>query len=376
MHVVFDNIVFMIQRTGGISVVWQELLQRALVDDSFTKQVLDYPCDNLCRKELQIPADMLTRMPVRTLERYRSPHGILPCQDHSTRMACRSAGSTRLGTTGLPRPVFHSSYFRTVDDPGVLNITTVHDMTYHFFRKGLPKAVHCWEEQRALKRSAGVICVSEHTKKDVLEAYPWLDESRVSVVYNGVSGHFSPMPEVENKGYLLYVGNRAAYKNFRLAVEAAALSEQHLMIVGGQLSDQEKAWVDERLKPSQYTVLNGVPNHELNRLYNEALALLYPSAYEGFGIPVLEAMKAGCPVVAMAASSIPEVAGDAALLLNPTDPHPAATMADYVRQLKNGTISRNELQAKGFANAARFSWDHTYQQTKAFYEDIFDRANK
>ncbi len=352
MHVVFDNIVFRIQRTGGISVVWQELLQRALVDNSFTKQVLDYPCDNLCRRELQIPDEVLTMMPVRHFERYR-----------------------RVVPTDQQTMLFHSSYFRTMDDPRVLNITTVHDMTYHFFRKGLPKAVHCWEEQRALKRSAGVICVSEHTKKDLLAAYPWMDERRVRVVYNGVSSHFQPLPEVENKGYLLYVGNRIAYKNFQLAVETAALSKQHLMIVGGRLSEQEQAWVEQRLSPSQYTVLNGVPNQSLNRLYNEALALLYPSAYEGFGIPVLEAMKAGCPVVAMEASSIPEVAGDAALLFRATDPKPAETMADFVRQLKNGSLSRSELQAKGFANAARFSWDNTYQQTKAFYEDVYAGAH-
>ena len=84
-------------------------------------------------------------------------------------------------------------------------------------------------------------------------------------------------------------------------------------------------------------------------------------------------MRAGCPVIATAASSIPEVAGDAALLVSANESRPTEAMAEMVRQLKNGTVNKQELRARGFANAMRFSWDATYQQTVQFYQDISQR---
>ena len=109
---------------------------------------------------------------------------------------------------------------------------------------------------------------------------------------------------------------------------------------------------------------------QLNTLYNEALCLLYPSDYEGFGIPVIEAQKAGCPVIAQNSSSIPEVIGSQGLLVaHGTPERMAQEMADLVRQLKSR--SNQELIAAGFENAKRFSWDNTYRQVKQVYENIY-----
>ena len=307
MQVIYDNIIFSLQRYGGISVVWNELLQRAREDKDLVLTELDYSASA-----------------PRFMERYRVPayHAQTPA-------------------------VFHSSYFRILPQPGVLNVTTVHDLTYHFYRRGLAKAVHLWEEQRTLQHSEAVICISENTKRDLLRFYPWVSEERVHVVYNGVSDAFHPMPEIPKKGFLLFIGNSAVpYKRFDVAQEVARLTGLELK-----------------------TAAN-VSREELNTLYNEAVCLLYPSDYEGFGLPILEAQKAGCPVIAQNNSSIPEVIGPQGLMVRHDTPQRMALeMADRVREL----LSRpnQSLIAAGLENAKRFSWDSTYAQTKQVYENIY-----
>ena len=308
MQIVFDNIIYSLQRYGGISVVWNELLKRARTDTRLEVTELDY-----------------TQMPYRWLERYRIPDW-------------KPTGPT----------LFHSSYFRFCPDPSVKNITTIHDLTYHFYRRGLAKAVHLWEEERAIRHSAAVICVSEHTKRDVLNAYPWLNEKQVHVVYNGVGEEFFPIPSVKKQGYLLYVGGgKAAYKRLDVARMVAQQTGLPLLQVASP----------------------DITREQLNRYYNEAVCLLYPSDYEGFGLPILEAQKAGCPVIAQRTSSIPEVIGPNGLLVQHDTPE---RMAQEMTAIVHQLISRptQAIIADGIQNAKRFSWDKTYQQTRQVYEDI------
>ena len=308
MNIVLDNIIFMLQRNGGISTVWSEHLRRARADVALRLTELDY-------KEQMAP---------RFMERYRVP-------------------AYKAETPAI----FHSSYFRVLPQEGVHNVTTVHDLTYHFYRKGLPKAVHLWEEERALRHSEAVICISENTKRDLLRFYPWVKEEQILVVYNGVSDEFFPIPSVEKKGYLLYVGNtQVDYKRYNVAQEVA------------------------RLTGIELVTASRVTRAELNQLYNEALCLLYPSDYEGFGLPILEAQKAGCPVVAQNTSSIPEVIGEQGLVVKHDTPaRMAAEMADIVKQLQSR--SAQAIIEAGFRNARRFSWDTNYEQVKQVYENLY-----
>lgn len=288
--------------------VWNELLSRIRADRDIQLTELDYR----------------SAMPYRLLERYRVP-----------------AYAPQTPT------IFHSSYFRVLPRPGVWNITTVHDLTYHFYRKGLPRAVHLWEEERALRHSEAVICISENTKRDLLHFYPWVKEERIHVIYNGVGEEFYPISSVEKKGYLLFIGNSAVpYKRFDVAQRVSQLTGLELKIA------------------------TNVTREQLNILYNEALCLLYPSDYEGFGLPVLEAQKAGCPVIAQRSSSIPEIIGENGwMAAHSTPQHMADEMADMVRQLMSRP-SRDTITA-GLENAKRFSWDKTYAQTKQVYENIY-----
>ena len=304
--VVYDNIIFTLQRNGGVSVVWNELLHRARADQEINLTELDYSAQH------------------RFLERYRIP-------------AFKASAPT----------VFHSSYFRVLPQAGVYNVTTMHDLTYHLYRRGLAKAVHLWEEERALRLSEAIICVSEHTKRDLLHFYPWINPEQVHVIYNGVSDEFFPMKSAEKKGYLLFIGNStAAYKRFDVAQKVAQLTGLELVN------------------------LTNVPREEMNRYYNEALCLLYPSDYEGFGLPILEAQKAGCPVIAQAASSIPEVIGEHGWTVRHDTPQRMAEeMAERVRLLLSRPTA--DIIHAGIVNAARFSWEKTYAQTKQVYENIY-----
>lgn len=307
MNVIFDNIIFSLQRFGGISVVWNELLQRAQADKELNLTELDYRNERLYR----------------WLERYRIP-------DY---MAEKPS-------------VFHSSYFRVLPQAGVHNVTTVHDMTYHFYRKGLPKAVHLWEEARALKHSEAIICISENTKRDLLTFYPWVKEETIHVIYNGVSDDFYQIKNIEKKGYLLFIGNSSVgYKRYDIAQEVAKRTGLELVAA------------------------RNVTSEELNKLYNEALCLLYPSDYEGFGLPILEAQKAGCPVIAQNYSSVPEVIGKGGLIVEHSSTEKIVQqMVEKVNEVQSRPMQG--IIAAGIENAKRFSWDNTYEQTKNVYRQL------
>ena len=287
--------------------VWNELLQRAQADKELNLTELDY-------KQGMTP---------RWMERYRIP-------DY---MAETPA-------------IFHSSYFRVLPQAGVHNVTTVHDLTYHFYRKGLPKAVHLWEEARALKHSEAIICISENTKRDLLTFYPWVKEETIHVIYNGVSDDFYPIKNIEKKGYLLFIGNSSVgYKRYDIAQEVAKRTGLELVAA------------------------RNVTSEELNKLYNEALCLLYPSDYEGFGLPILEAQKAGCPVIAQNYSSVPEVIGKGGLIVEHSSTEKIVQqMVEKVNEVQSRPMQG--IIAAGIENAKRFSWDNTYEQTKNVYRQL------
>lgn len=351
MKLLLDNIVFTLQRTGGISIVWQQHLHRLQADPSWNPTYLEYANSNIQRAELDLTN--VQTMPYRQFERYRVPD---VCPHEPT--------------------IFHSSYFRVLPKAGVKNVTTVHDLTYHYYRHGLAKMVHLWEEERAMRHSDHVICISENTRRDLLHHYPWLKEDGVSVVYNGVSEVYCPLATIPQvtpfaRGeYLLYVGARhVQYKRFDLALATARNARVPLVFVGEDVTAEETKLLNETLGPSMWHAVVHATASDINVLYNGALALIYPSDYEGFGLPVIEAQQAHCPVIAQRRSSIPEVGGDAVLLSDTM--HPAEQMTEFVRDLLSGRISCDAIVQDGVQNAKRFSWDNTFKQTTNIYRGMF-----
>lgn len=315
-----DKIIFSLQNSGGISVYFDNIirgLQSHSVESCF--------CGNDSR----------------VLERYR-----------------RCKVSSHLG-------VFHSSYYRLPTRNMMRIVTTVHDFTYEMYAHGPARWIHSWQKNKAIRHSDIVICVSTNTAHDLMRYCP-IQPNRIRVIHNGVSETYFPLFESQiATNRVLFVGARSGYKNFNMAVGAvAAMPELELHIVGGGPLNKHEYRQLNALMPGRYSWLGRLSDEELNIAYNSAYALLYPSSYEGFGIPILEAMRAGCPVVAVNVSSIPEVAGEAALLVE----YPSIEL--FSEALRQIPAQRNELREAGFRQAAKFSWDRCFAETLAVYKEL------
>lgn len=347
---ILDNIIFSLQKAGGISVVWKELIEHTKGYEDLDLRFIEYEGskDNIFRRDLSIPSKdiILRKRNLLRIKRYLNP------------------------SVETKEPfVFHSSYFRTCSNKYAKNISTVHDFTYEYFMKGLQQKVHTWQKNRALLNSDIVVCISENTKRDVLKFVPNIDERRIRVIYNGVSEDYKQVEthRWDSLGeYVIFVGSRQPYKQFQFTVEAVKDTPYKLVIVGGKLLETEIAFLDSTLGKDKYVYTGFLSNEELNKLYNQAVCLAYPSAYEGFGIPVLEAQRAGCPVIAYNASSIPEVIGETPLLLNSLS---VSEFHDKLNLIKQDSV-RNEVVASGLANSQRFSWKKMGEEYVELYKEL------
>lgn len=279
--------------------------------------------------------------------------------------------------------VFHSSYFRIALGPGVRNVTTAHDMAYEFGHvgHGVNAHLHCFERRRAYLASDAIICISRRTREDLLAVYPSLEgRCPIAVIPHGVSlgpGDAlgaEPGRAQRKRPYVLFVGGRATYKNFKRALEGFALSGLGKQGVGlvctGQPLSHDESNLALRLGVDHAVESVGnVTRAELACLYAGAHCLLYPSLFEGFGLPLLEAMRLGCPVVAANESCIPEVAGDAALLVNARDPQ---AIAEALLQAATPAV-RADLIERGHVRAGLFSWDLSARQHADVYLGLAGR---
>jgi glycosyltransferase involved in cell wall biosynthesis len=221
---------------------------------------------------------------------------------------------------------------------------------------------------RSVKRAERVLTVSEWSRADIVDRYR-LDEDRVVVTGNGLDPAFSQTgARPDRPPYLLFVGALQPRKDPVVALEALArLPDDLQLVMAGPLKrgmGEVMAAVERLGLTSRVQLCGYVPQSELAGLYRGADCMMFPSRYEGFGLPVLEAMASGTPVVATTAGAIPEVAGDAAVLVPTGD---SEALADGVQK---ALANREQLVAAGLERARRFQWGEVARRTLAVYEEL------
>lgn len=361
MKIYLDNIIFSLQKSGGISIVWKEFLQRIFKSNNTDLNIIEFDNanNNFFRKQFSIDKGKIQKKSsfLLFLKRYLD-----------------------IDIKTNEKIIFHSSYYRIASGKDVINVTTVHDFTYEYFFNGFAKKIHSWQKKRAILKSNGIICISESTKKDLLHFVPKINGNKIRVIYNGVDECFKKIDinEFFNKKHLfndfeyaIYVGDhKSKYKNFEIAVEACKIQNMKLLIIGGgKLTTKEFELLINKLGLDNFKSLINVSSEDLNEYYNRAYCLLYPSAYEGFGIPVVEAQKAGCPVIATYSSSIPEVIADGFLAIENPTPEKVAIKMEY---LKIDSKERENIIKVGIDKSSNFNWDKTYHETIEFYKYLFN----
>jgi mannosyltransferase len=341
---VLDCIIFGLQRYGGISNYWARLL------------------------------DHVTRLhevsPRLILPKHVRSEGFNPswAQGQGCLTERLSPQITRylFASVSEGKSVFHTSYYRIPATRVDKYVVSAYDFIYERYRKGLARYVHSVQKASSLRRADAVICISDATRRDVLEFCRGIDPARLHVTHLGVdAGTFYPdvLDSTENEATVLFVGQRAGYKRFDLAIDAVRQCPRlRLGIVGPPLTSYERQLLSTRLE-SRWTEFGSVSAAELRRLYSSVFAFIFPSDYEGFGLPVLEAMASGCPVVAANSSSLPEVGSDAALYASMQRADDYAVLLDRLFD----THVRAGMVNAGIRRAAEFTWRKTFDKTVQIY---------
>ena len=277
--------------------------------------------------------------------------------------------------------IFHPTYHLLLSEQSFTQIRyplviTIHDMIHEIFADGIDSEGHNLRAKKvAIQAADAIICVSESTKSDLLKYYPEV-ESKIVVTHlaSAFCGDWAyGMEEVPTHPYFLYVGSRTkAYKNFDTLLaafsKAASVNTNiQLCVVGSPFNEQEQQLITDLKLTARIQHYGYASDTHLAKLYRCSVAFVYPSLYEGFGIPPLEAMACGTVVVASDSSSIPEVVGDAGILFAPKA---TRDLADILLNLLDSPGERDRLIAKGYERNKLFSWDRTADQTVQVYQSL------
>src|SRR3954452_18237979 len=255
--------------------------------------------------------------------------------------------------------VLHCPTYRGPLRPGLPLVVTVHDLAV--FRH--PDAFNRWTRTysprvvpRVLAAARRIIAVSEFTRRELIELLR-IPEQKIRVVPNGIDDEFTPEGPAADGEYVLAVGTLEPRKNLPRLVEAARRSGVELRVVGA------RGWGGVEVGGNGVRWLGEVTDADLARLYRGARCVAYPSVYEGFGIPVLEAMACGAPVVTSRGTAMEEIADGAAVLVDPLDPFEIAA------GIERAAADRDALGRRGIERAKAFSWRDVAEATVAVYRE-------
>jgi glycosyltransferase involved in cell wall biosynthesis len=285
--------------------------------------------------------------------------------------------------------LFHAPHYVLPPLTPCKSVVTIHDCIHLRFPQYLPNKLGYAYARASLwaatHRASRVLTVSEASKRDILR-YFRVPPQKIDVIYNAIDERFSQMPDPQEMSrveeryqlhdpFILYAGNIKPHKNLERLIEAfhmlrkGGMDQVKLLIIGDEISKYAtlRRAVHKYKLHKHVRFFGFVPDSTLAVLYRLAGVFVFPSLYEGFGLPPLEAMASGTPVITSNVSSLPEVVGDAALLIDPYEPE---AIADAMhRVLTDGTL-REDLRRKGLARAAGFSWDRSVRRVREIYAEV------
>lgn len=371
MEVVVDGIIYQLQSKGGISRLYTEILPRMCdMDESIKITLLT---KGLLKQAIPKHPHIVHRS-LRQMDHRMPPVNVLkPIMPKVRRFA------RRLWIGRGKNKIWHSTYYTLPEKWEGRQVVTVVDMIHERYADYFtgPGDERLREQKRNCVLAADtVICISETTGQEVQRFYG-VDGAKIKVIPLAhsdlfkplaISDCFSKMPSI--KPFFLYVGTRVHYKNFEGLLSAyrdwPGRRHVDLVVVGRSwLPDEEKSLMKRGIQ-NQVHLLVDVDDKSLCHLYNRATALIYPSFYEGFGIPLLEAMACGCPIVASRIPSTIEVAGECPIYFEPNDVE--SLLAALYTVLSEGRDS--ERVEAGFEQIKRYSWNKTALQTLNVYHSL------
>lgn len=375
LRVVYDHQVFSWQKYGGISRYIYELATQLAQSENIEVRILAiaYVNEYLKSYKSNNESSLIVGFPIPDTRR-KKINKLVEKFNHKF---------SKIWLKKHPHDILHRTYYSSenlVTDRQMKVVITVHDMIHEKFSQffNSKKIFNIQEDPTALAKKEAVeqadriICVSENTKKDLIEILN-VEPSKISVVYHGYSLNTYASDTVAPKiphPYILYVGERGTYKNFKALLQAYASSSQlrnnfQIVCFGSRVfSSEEINNISELGLPEGKVIHVSGDDKFLASLYQNAALFVYPSLYEGFGMPLLEAMALKCPVACSHTSSIPEVVGSAAELFDPNQPD---NIAEAMEKVLFSTETTEKLIQLGTERIKLFSWEICAEQTKQVY---------
>lgn len=374
MKVIVDGIIYQLQSQGGISRIYSEILPRMCdLDDSLRITLLT---EGELRQSLPENRHIIHRR-IPPVKRYLRPGRLWkPIIPRTRQLMLRFSVGRGAGQ------IWHSTYYTLPEHWNGLQVVTVHDLIHERFPdmfSGPGSDQFREEKRRCVQEADAVICVSETTCQDVQHFYG-LDSDTIyavplscSDVFRLLKQHGDNSEIMTKQPFLLYVGSRPHYKNFDRLTQAYSewtyRKEVTLVVVGNSWSADEELRLAELGIKDYVHLLTDIDDEGLCWLYNQAVAFVYPSLYEGFGIPLLEAMACGCPVIASCVPATIEVADECPIYFEPTKVDDLLNAFDVA--LSEGHDS--ERTKAGIERVKQYSWDKTAAQTLEVYRAISKR---
>lgn len=377
MRVLYDHQIFAMQNYGGISRYFFELMSNLDKDAGIDLELSIALTNNYYISHINYPFQKTSSIE-RQISMKMSPIHRLPGLKKFLNLE-RSKKILLRQDFDILHPTYYNPYFLNYlgDKPFVL---TIHDMIHEIFPEyySLSDKTISWKQTLA-ERASKIIAVSENTRKDIIK-FLGVSPNKIAVIHHGASIDINNVngtvddntaSQMPNK-YILFVGARERYKNFYFLLESIAPilhknKDLHLICAGGGAFSNSEIKFLKILNINNKVAQYNVDDKELIYLYKNAICFVFPSLYEGFGMPVLESFACGCPVIASYSSSIPEVGGDAINYFNPKD---VTDLRESVEKVIYDDSLREKLKLKGYEQLKNFSWKKTALETKGLYISI------